>query len=241
MPHDMEREPRDSLIVRGVWRRAGDLPRWVLAGELGLLFFVGPMVYFFAVRSPGLLFPALWAFFAYTLAVLLLDPTFERRTLWNFGAMKRELGRLLAIFGVLGALLAGAVYAFDALTNGDPIFLSLPRERPTLWLIIMVFYPLVSVYPQEVIWRAFMFHRYRTLFRGRWAMIGASAVAFGHAHVVFHNWLAVGLCVIGGVLFARTFDRSRSTLASWIDHALYGCLVFTIGIGRYFYSGAAHG
>jgi membrane protease YdiL (CAAX protease family) len=96
----------------------------------------------------------------------------------------------------------------------------------------------VSVYPQEVIWRAFMFHRYRSLFRRRWAIIGASAIAFGHAHIVFHNWLAVGLCVIGGVLFARTFDRSRSTLAAWIDHALYGCLVFTIGIGRYFYSGS---
>ena len=199
------------------------------------------MVYFFTVRSPGLLFPALWAFFAYTLAMLLLDPSFDRRTLWNFRAMRRELPRVLATFAVLGTLLAAAVYALDALTEGPSMFLALPRERFGLWVVIMIFYPLVSVYPQEVIWRAFMFHRYGTIFRARWAMVGVSALAFGHAHVAFHNWIALALCFVGGGLFALTFAHSRSTLAAWIEHALYGCLVFTIGIGRYFYSGSVHG
>ena len=32
----------------------------------------------------------------------------------------------------------------------------------------MIFYPLVSVYPQEIIFRSFFFHRYRDLFP-RWA------------------------------------------------------------------------
>lgn len=242
MQPDVQTIPMEAPIPtpppRRTWRRASDLAWPLLAAEVVLLFFAGPLAYFFLVSDAGVLFPALWAFFAYTLAVLLLDPTFDRRTLWNFGAMRRDLTRIVVTFTVLGLLLTGAVAIYDRISGGSTVLFSLPRERPTLWLIIMVFYPLVSVYPQEVIWRAFMFHRYARLFPQRWSMIGASAVAFGYAHLVFHNWLAIGLCVIGGVLFARTFDRSRSTLASWIDHALYGCLVFTIGIGRYFYSGS---
>jgi hypothetical protein len=127
-------DPAASVEIdhRRWWRRAGDLPRWLLGAELVLLLFAGPMVYFFTVRGAGLLFPALWAFFAYTLAVLLLDPTFDRRTLWNFGAMRRELRHLLVIFGVLGTLLAAGVYVFDTMTAGPPIFLSLPREQTGL-------------------------------------------------------------------------------------------------------------
>lgn len=222
------------------WRRAADLPRPFLALELLLFFFAGPIAYFFLVSEPGLLFPALWAFCFYTLAILLIDPSFDRRALWKFKAMRSDLPRILLTFAALGTLLTLALALYDATTDGPSILFSMPRERPTLWLIIMIFYPLVSVYPQEVIWRAFMFHRYARLFPARVPMIAASALAFGHAHIVFHNWLAVILCTVGGILFARTFDRSRSTLAAWIDHALYGCLIFTIGLGNYFYSGAVH-
>lgn len=244
MPPDRPAIPVDPLSeppqTGSSWRRAADLPRWILALELIVFFFAGPIAYFFLVSEPGLLFPALWAFCFYTLAILLLDPSFDRRTLWKFKAMRDDLPRLLATFAALGTLLTIAVAVYDSRVAGPSILFSMPREKPTLWLIIMIFYPLVSVYPQEVIWRTFMFHRYARLFPARVPMIAASAIAFGHAHVAFHNWLAVGLCIVGGVLFGRTFDRSRSTLASWIDHALYGCLIFTIGLGSFFYSGAVH-
>lgn len=222
------------------WRRASDLPRLLLAVEFVLLFLAGPVAYFLVVRGPGMLFPALWAFCFYTLAILLLDPSFERRSLWRAGAMLKELGRIVLTFAVLGALLTIGVAVYDRVVAGPSILFSMVRERPTLWIVIMIFYPLVSVYPQEIIWRTFMFHRYAKLFGSRWMMIAASALAFGHAHIAFHNWLAVGLCIVGGVLFAWTYARSRSTLAAWIDHALYGCLVFSVGLGHFFYSGAVH-
>ena len=222
------------------WRRASDLPRLALAAEFLVLFVAGPVAYFLVVRGPGMLFPALWAFCFYTLAILLLDPSFERRSLWRAGAMRRELARIVVTFAVLGAMLTAAVAIYDRVVAGPSILFSMVRERPTLWIVIMIVYPLVSVYPQEIIWRTFMFHRYARLFGSRGLMIVASALAFGHAHIAFHNWLAVGLCIVGGVLFARTFARSRSTLAAWIDHALYGCLVFSVGLGHFFYSGAVH-
>lgn len=56
--------------------------------------------------------------------------------------------------------------------------------------------------------------------------------------MVLQNWLAVAMTMAGGGLFAWRYDRSRSLAAVWVEHALWGCLIFTIGLGRYFYLGA---
>ncbi|WP_234730087.1 hypothetical protein [Acidocella facilis] len=47
------------------------------------------------------------------------------------------------------------------------------------------------------------------------------------------------LTLAGGWLFARSYAATRSLTFSGVEHALYGCLVFTIGLGQYFYTGAA--
>jgi membrane protease YdiL (CAAX protease family) len=69
-------------------------------------------------------------------------------------------------------------------------------------------------------------------------MLVASAVAFGFAHIILGNWIAVALCTIGGLLFALTYQRSGSLLLVCIDHALFGNFIFTIGLGRFFYHGS---
>lgn len=61
----------------------------------------------------------------------------------------------------------------------------------------------------------------------------ASGVAFGWAHVVVHDATAMALATIGGVLFASTYERHRSTLLVALEHALYGDFVLTIGPGQY--------
>ena len=38
-------------------------------------------------------------------------------------------------------------------------------------------------------------------------MILASGTAFGLAHLVFGNWIAVTLSALGGILFARTYHH----------------------------------
>jgi hypothetical protein len=43
----------------------------------------------------------------------------------------------------------------------------------------------------------------------------------------------------GGLLFARDYARHRSLSLTCLEHSLYGCLIFTIGLGRFFYTGAA--
>jgi membrane protease YdiL (CAAX protease family) len=64
-----------------------------------------------------------------------------------------------------------------------------------------------------------------------------SALAFGYAHIVLHNWPSVLLSTIGGVLFASSYRRSQSTLLVAVEHAIYGCFVFSVGLGGLFYAG----
>jgi membrane protease YdiL (CAAX protease family) len=145
-----------------------------------------------------------------------------------------ELRGIAIRFSALAPLIALATWlAFPHL------FLELPRQRPLLWALIMVFYPLLSVWPQEMLYRFLLFHRFRDLFGGDFALILASASAFGFAHIIFLNWIAIIMTAAGGLLFARDYARHRSLLLTCLEHSLYGCLIFTVGLGRFFYTGAA--
>ena len=111
------------------------------------------------------------------------------------------------------------------------------RQHPGFWAVVMVAYPVVSVYPQGLLYRAFFFDRYAALFPGKWATILASAAAFAFLHIVFRNWLAVALTFAGGLLFAARYADTGSLAASSFEHALYGCWLFTVGLGQFFYHG----
>jgi uncharacterized protein len=166
------------------------------------------------------------------LILLRKDPNFDNRLLWNAPALRKWWWRVLLLVLAFAAAAVAGVAVFT------PEFLFyLPRNLPYLWIAIVILYPVLSVYPQEIIFRTWFFHRYQRLFPGRWPLIFASAIAFAYAHVMFWNWLAIALTALGGLVFARTYDRSRSTLVVAVEHALYGAVIFTVGI-RGFYLGA---
>ncbi len=100
-----------------------------------------------------------------------------------------------------------------------------------LWVFILFFYSCFSVYPQELIYRTFFFQRYEKLFKSKWLFILVNAALFSLAHIFFKNTLVMFLTFIGGILFALTFQRTRSTLLVSIEHAIYGCWLFTVGMG----------
>ena len=118
-------------------------------------------------------------------------------------------------------------------------FLRLPKDRPIIWLMVMIFYPLLSVIPQEIIFRSFFFRRYAKLFDTPQKMILFSALSFGWVHILLLNWVAVVFSAIGGIILASTYNKTKSLAAACLEHALYGCFIFTIGLGFYFYHGQA--
>jgi membrane protease YdiL (CAAX protease family) len=146
----------------------------------------------------------------------------------------QDLKRVALVFLVLGIMIGACV----AIAMPERLF-NLPRARPGLWITIMILYPLVSVFPQEFLYRRFFFRRYEQALGGVWPTIAASAILFGYVHILFGEMISVAMTSVGGLLFAYTYHRTRSLLACSIEHALYGCFVFTIGLGSFFfYAGA---
>ena len=39
------------------------------------------------------------------------------------------------------------------------------------------------------------------------------------------------------MLFAVTYHQTQSLLMTSVEHSLYGCLIFTVGLGPYFFHG----
>jgi membrane protease YdiL (CAAX protease family) len=169
------------------------------------------------------------------LIVLWRDPSFDRRQLYRLSFQRRAcLTRILVIL-----LLGGAATLAWALHSADLEPFRLPREQLTLWLLALLLYPLLSALSQEVIFRAFLFHRYRRLFADPRQMIAASALTFALAHLVLGNWVAPALALAGGLLFAFTYSRTHSLPLVALEHGLWGDWLFTIGYGHYLYGGHA--
>ena len=207
------------------------MPRMALIVEFLVLFVGLPLAYRFApVRIPAL--PVLWVITAYALWQLMRDARFDRGRMWNSGALPGRIGVILVIFAVVAVVIGLGVRWF-----APELEWSFVRSHPGFWAIMMVAYPVLSVYPQGIIYRAFFFERYGALFPSRWAMILASAGAFAFMHLIFRNWLAVGLTFAGGMLFAWRYAETGSLATSSFEHALYGCWLFTVGLGQYFYHG----
>lgn len=201
--------PLASVFVARSFR--GD-DAWLLAGAMPLAL---------AVTASFAALLALW-----------VDPTFNLRRLGVANATRGDVRSVLALAG--GAAL-GMTLAVAAVR---PAWLFwFPRHHSGLWVLFLIFYPLLSVYPQELVYRAFFFHRYRPLFGAGRVMVAANAIAFGYLHVIFANPMAVLLASIGGVVFAYRYDRTRSLLLVTFEHGLYGILLITIGLGPYFYTG----
>jgi membrane protease YdiL (CAAX protease family) len=217
--------PTPMAPVTGRWPVLG---RWlellVLFAGLPLLIWGAP---FHLPKLPLLLVAALGC-----LLLLRRDAGFERRRLWN----PQPAWPMAGAFLVRGVAV-GLVAALLVVWLTPQTLLAFPRQRPTLWLLVMCLYPLLSAWPQELIYRVFFYHRYAHILGSPRAVAAASSLAFALLHIIFDNPLAVALTLPASLLFCHTYERTRSLLAVTIEHALYGCLIFTVGLGRYFYTG----
>jgi uncharacterized protein len=220
------------VFLRVLDNLASSPPRYVLALECAALFVAVPLgLFFHATRWDVHL--ALWLAAAYALFVLRKAPKFSWRRLW-VGKGWLPAQRKAAVIRFV--LLTAAVILLARVIAPSRLF-GFPMQRPWFWLLVMVLYPILSVVPQEFLLRSFFFRRYAPLFHNPWAMIAASAFAFGFIHIVFHNPIAPLLSFIAGLIVARSYTQHRSLKWAAAEHAAYGCMVFTAGLGFYFLVG----
>ena len=160
--------------------------------------------------------------------VLLRDKTFDRS---RFGLNGFRNWRALFMRFVI---IAGCLALYTALAEPGRV-LTMLRHNPARWALITLIYPVLSVVPQEIIYRTFYFHRYGSLFTDKKLSVIINAALFAFAHIFFGNRVAVIGAFAAGLIWATTYLGSRSLLVVSIEHALYGELAFTLGIGYYFY------
>lgn len=202
--------------------------RWFLVSEVLILFVGLPLLIFWdLIPLPKILILLLAA--GYCGYKLWEDPTFGR------GIFSRDTGgdasrEILVRLPFVIVVLGGLVWVL----HPEQLF-DFPSQRPVMWMIVMVLYPILSALPQEFIYRTFFFHRFDEYISLKYGTVIASAAAYSFVHIIYDNWWAVGLSFIAGVLFGLTYQRTKSLFWVTVEHAIYGCLVFTLGLGNYFY------
>ncbi len=113
----------------------------------------------------------------------------------------------------------------------DKLF-SVLIKKPQLWIIILFVYTFLSVWPQEIIYRTFFYERYQALVQNKWLFVFINAVLFSLAHMFLGNFLVQVLTFLGGLLFAYTYQKTKSTTLVSVEHAIYGNWLFTVGMGE---------
>tara|TARA_R110002167_G_scaffold63312_2_gene178835 strand:- start:125 stop:751 length:627 start_codon:yes stop_codon:yes gene_type:complete len=127
-------------------------------------------------------------------------------------------------------IIAVLTIVFVWFTDKSQLFFVL-YNKPKLWIFILFVYSLFSVYPQELIYRTLYFQRYKSLFKSQSLFMFMNAILFSLAHLFFRNSLVLILTFLGGLLFAFTYNKTKSTLLVSIEHAIYGSWLFTVGMG----------
>ncbi|MGI9527287.1 MAG: CPBP family intramembrane glutamic endopeptidase [Weeksellaceae bacterium] len=150
------------------------------------------------------------------------------KEIFYIGSWKKEWKSLLLMFTISVIL-----YSWITWYYMPEYFMKFPLENFPQWILVMFLYPILSVIPQGIIYRLFFFQRYQSLYRNHIVLIVFSALYFCFAHIIFNNFIAIGFTIMGGLLFAWRYYRSRSILISCLEHSLYGNLLFTIGIGKF--------
>ena len=173
---------------------------------------------------------ALWSYSIYAITSLTRMRGFSWRTLWQGDgwSTKHRFHALLRFFAA-----TPAIVILTYLIVPQRLFL-FPMMRFKFWLMVMLLYPILSALPQELVFRSYFFQRYRELFPEPLPMLAANSVVFAVAHALFHNWVSPLLCVVAGGLFSWSYMQHRSLKWAAIEHGVYGCMIFTIGIGAFF-------
>lgn len=133
--------------------------------------------------------------------------------------------------GVLFLAIASITIVFMLFWEPTKLFY-VPRTKPLLFVLIFIIYAVLSVWPQELVYRTFYFKRYEMLFPTKTALVGSNAIIFSIAHIFFKNELVLLFTLIGGFLFAITYLKFKSTLLVTIEHILYGNWLFAVGFGE---------
>jgi membrane protease YdiL (CAAX protease family) len=191
--------------------------------ELILLFVILPLLYFFNVIPFHKVIPLVGLFF-YCVVILIITKRIGKDKFTLKANWKLILIRFTIIIGITLVF----IWFFT-----DSLWADLTTNRKLLVAIII--YPVLSAFPQELIFREFFFYRYAGIFKRPSILLTVNVVLFSFAHLYFVSWIVLLFTLAGGLIFALTYLKTRSLLVVTIEHTLYGSIVLASGLGEQFY------
>ena len=151
----------------------------------------------------------------------------------NFSRMKLREPNIIYVFRVAFLAILLFVAGIFIVKMYQPELLFNPvKQQPLFWLTILFVYTFLSVLPQEIIYRKFFLERYYILFDGRRMLYLFNIICFSICHLFLHNVLVLILTAVGGCFFLYTYEKEKNIWWTSLEHALYGNIIFTLGIGE---------
>ena len=186
--------------------------------------FLPSFILFF--QSKILIFTLLYLVFIFTFLKLKKDKSFKSK------ALTKKINWRISFIYFCVFLVLGYFYVLFC----DPtLLLSFPKNNFSLWVMVMCIYPFFSVIPQEVVYRVYFYQRYKKLFGGNLLLLTLlNLFFFSFAHIVFNNPHAILITAIASPIFSYLYIK-ESFLTCVLVHSLGGQIIFTLGLGRYFY------
>ena len=197
--------------------------------EFFIIYFLIPLIvisinFFFSEQKIFIFLPLFLVFFL-SLYLLKKTPSFsfeslKKKTEWKF-------------FFLISVIFAISGFFYTIMLDSNLLF-NLPKNYFILWVLVMLIYPIFSVIPQEIIFRVLFFERYSCLFKNQFLYIVLNSIIFAYIHLVFQNFHAFFITLITSPIFAYAYVN-KSFKTCFLVHTIGGQLVFTYGLGKYFY------
>lgn len=202
--------------------------------ECVVLFFITPIaLYWFRHLLAFKLVPVLLLLALGCVIYIATAKEFDLSILLNTRNFLSHIKQILITIIGIGIFIG----AFTYLLYEDR-FLVFPINRPNAVLIFVLLYPLLAALPQEIIFKCFFFHRYRSIFPGPLSLILFNGLSFGLFHLWYANIIAPILSIFAGMILAYRYLQTKSLLIISIEHSLMGILIYVAGLGWFFYSGS---
>ena len=197
--------------------------------EFFIIYFLIPLIvisinFFFSEQKIFVFLPLFLVFF---LSLYLLKKTSS----FSFNSFKKNIDWNFFFLTSLFFLISGFFYTIILDSN---LLFNLPKNYFFLWVTVMLVYPFFSVLPQEVIFRVLFFERYSCLFKNQFLYLILNSIIFAYIHLVFQNFHAFFITLITSPIFAYAY-LNKSFKTCFLTHTIGGQLVFTYGLGKYFY------
>ena len=197
--------------------------------EFFIIYFLIPLIvisinFFFSEQKIFVFLPLFLVFF---LSLYLLKKTSS----FSFNSFKKNIDWNFFFLTSLFFLISGFFYTIILDSN---LLFNLPKNYFFLWVTVMLVYPFFSVLPQEIIFRVLFFERYSCLFKNQFLYLILNSIIFAYIHLVFQNFHAFFITLITSPIFAYAYIN-KSFKTCFLTHTIGGQLVFTYGLGKYFY------